>query len=124
MKSGSIAAAVDEFVTVGISARGLCERTRVEYARDLREMEVSLRARGIVRLAEVHGGHFSPFLAVLEAHGNSPATRRRKALAIRSFFRFLIDEGIIAQNPADRMALPRVPRREPRFLTESSTRNS
>ena len=40
----------------------------------------------------------------------------RKVSALRSFFRYLVREGKLADNPADRISLPRLERKLPRHL--------
>jgi site-specific recombinase XerD len=117
-KKTTVAAAIEMFVTEGMPAKGLAARTRTEYARDLAQLEAALDIRGLHDLPDVHGGHLGQFMVAMERRGNSLSTRRRKALSVRSFFRFATERGFIAQNPAERMIPPRVPRKEPRFLSE------
>jgi len=46
----------------------------------------------------------------------SPATMARRVAAIRSFYRWMIREGILKVSPASRLQSPRVPKKAPRFL--------
>src|SRR5690606_2081166 len=49
--------------------------------------------------------------------GIAPSTRRIEHHAIRAFYRYLTDEGIITTDPTLRLRPPKVPRREPRPFT-------
>ena len=73
-RPGTVAAVVEEFVSVGMPARGLSERTRGEYARDLLQMASFLHMRGIHKLADVHAGHLTGFIGDLERLGNGAST--------------------------------------------------
>ncbi len=57
------------------------------------------------------------FLARAAGRGG-PATLGRKLSALRSFYRFLVREGLAPSNPARGMASPRRPRRLPEVLPE------
>lgn len=56
------------------------------------------------------------YLANLETRGFARSTIRRRASAVRSFYRFLHREGIVDRNPADLLSLPRSGSRLPKVL--------
>lgn len=58
------------------------------------------------------------WLAHLGAKGLSARTLRRKALAVRSFFRFLLREGVVSRNPAADIILPKLPKPLPKLIKE------
>jgi integrase/recombinase XerC len=49
---------------------------------------------------------------------NLPITRARKLSCFKSFFRFLTRENIINANPTDGIEMPKLPQKEPNFLSE------
>jgi site-specific recombinase XerD len=53
--------------------------------------------------------------------GNSSITRARKLAAIKSFFNYLVGNGEIEVNPAAQIRSPRIPEREPVYLTDDET---
>ena len=53
--------------------------------------------------------------------GAGPVTLARKLSAVRSFYRYLVKEGLAATNPARAVASPRQPRRLPEVLPEEET---
>ena len=50
------------------------------------------------------------------ASAPAPASMARHIAAVRTFYRWLLREGVIPSSPAERLRSPRVPRRAPRFL--------
>ena len=62
--------------------------------------------------------HLQAFLAHLDQLSLETATRRRKASALRSFFRFLDETGARAGDPADELVPPEVGVRRVRYLSE------
>ncbi len=53
-----------------------------------------------------------------ETRGYQDRTTARKVAAIKSFFNFLREEGIIQNDPTEHLSAPRVGRSLPKFLTE------
>ena len=58
------------------------------------------------------------WLAHLGNAGLAPRSMRRKALAVRSFFRWLLREGAISRNPAADLLLPKLPKPLPSLIKE------
>lgn len=50
----------------------------------------------------------------------NPGTVRRKAVSLRSFFKYNLRKGYIEQNPADGLALPRLSKHLPDFVNETA----
>ena len=61
------------------------------------------------------------WLAGLYRQKLSPVSLRRKVAALRSFFRFLVREGVVAVNTARLMASPKTPQTIPRVMTAEQT---
>jgi integrase/recombinase XerD len=94
--------------------RGLSERTIAAYGTDLRDFAASPRARRWAASAEPARHHLAglarPPRSVL------PSTLRRKAAAIRAFYRFAYAEELIPVDVAGLLELPRQTRRLPDTL--------
>lgn len=56
------------------------------------------------------------YLGNLKARGYSPRTIARRIASLRSFFRFLIRNNVIADNPADDIHIPKAEKRPPIYL--------
>lgn len=114
----TIDGAIELFETVGMPARGLSVRTRAEYSSDLRQFSQFLANAGFSQLGELSRHHLQAFQAHLDGAGRKPSSCRRKTQTLKVFCRFLKSEGILANNIASDLIPPRVPAREPRFLSE------
>ena len=103
--------------------RGLAANTLAAYRRELRRYVAFLTARGIVRAEEVDDIVVRSFIASVSASTHGPEDAPYKATsvsrvlsAVRSFHRFLLGEGITAQDPTSDVVRPRVPRPLPHPL--------
>ena len=103
--------------------RGLAANTLAAYRRDLRRYVAFLTARGIVRAEEVDDIVVRSFIASVSAstHGLDDAPYKATSVsrvlsAVRSFHRFLLGEGVTAQDPTSDVVRPRVPRPLPHPL--------
>lgn len=68
-------------------------------------------------LAAIGEEELGEYLAYLREQQYAEATVARKVAALKSFFAYLKAEGVLAENPADQMASPRVGRTLPHTLT-------
>ncbi len=93
--------------------------TLLAYRSDLSRYAAYLAARGAPLVPS------SPALVrgfVASASGGAgPVTLARKLSAVRSFYRYLVKEGLAATNPARAVASPRQPSRLPEVLPEEET---
>ncbi|WP_027363823.1 tyrosine recombinase XerC [Desulfotruncus alcoholivorax] len=65
---------------------------------------------------------FRSYLALMRQKEMSAATIARRISAWRSLFKYLCREGIIEDNPLQRISIPRRDRKLPRFLTENEVK--
>src|SRR5947209_2655852 len=106
------------FETVGMPARKLSERTRIEYTNDLTDLATFLESRGVTRLDQVSLQHLEAYQAELDRRSYKASTCERKTYAIKALFAFLERHGIIQENVATRLIPPPLTKREPRFLSK------
>ena len=57
------------------------------------------------------------FLASFQKRGQAASSARRRMSAMRSFYRFLIREGVVKENPFTGLSMPKMGRRLPKVLT-------
>jgi integrase/recombinase XerC/integrase/recombinase XerD len=98
-----------------LRARGMAEKTRRAYGVDLGQLAEWAGAHGIDARA-LDQRMLRRFAGVLSERGASKTTVARKLAAIRTFFRFLVERGEIAANPADLVATPKRDSYLPRVL--------
>ena len=71
---------------------------------------------------EVNTILFRSYLALMRQKAMSTATIARRMSAWRSFFKYLCREGIVEENPLQRISIPKRERKLPRFLTEKEVK--
>lgn len=113
---------IEAFQEYLLVEEGCSEQTVDAYGRDLELLEAFLNREGL-DFATADPLALSSFLAFLQRErGNGPAARARKASCIRSFYRYLTRQGYVHQNPAADLRSPRIPSREPIFLSRPEAR--
>jgi site-specific recombinase XerD len=115
----TLAQALEEFKTIYMPARNLADRTRVEYANDLKGFIDYLATVGVTKAGELYISHIDRYLAKLDDLGFSGSTRKRKAITFRSFLSFLFRNGYISHDISGMVILPFPEHTIPRVLTQS-----
>ena len=87
------------------------------YLRDLRRFAGYATAKGAAGPAEVTGTRVREFIYSLKDLGLTPATIRRQISALRTYYRFLIGEGKVVQDPTARIETPKRWRTLPSVLS-------
>jgi len=108
---------LDQFLHYLTVEKGLSANTVEAYGHDLDRFLGYLKERGIEDLAKVGKFDVRAFLLTLKKKDLSTRTLARNVVAIRMFFRFLIQEGILEANPVEELESPRLARTLPEILT-------
>ncbi|MCM1067967.1 MAG: tyrosine recombinase XerD [Muribaculaceae bacterium] len=98
--------------------RGLSQNTRTAYLADVGKLD-SWIAEGVPGsgIAEASAEQLHAFVMDLHGLGVAPRTQARIVSGIRSFFRYLIVEGIITANPAADLQGPKLGKHLPEVLS-------
>lgn len=99
--------------------RGLSPRTVAAYLTDLEDFVEALATRGIADPAVIRRDHVLDYLESLQQAGLEPTSLARRLVSIKVFFRYLVQERVLACNITDVMDGPRLGRLLPDFLTAS-----
>jgi integrase/recombinase XerD len=97
--------------------RGLSTRTVDAYRRDLERLVTFMTTRGVRRAADVTATDLREFTYFLKDQGLQATSIRRNVSAVRTFFGYLIAEGVVVTDPTDRVELPKTWRRLPGVLS-------
>lgn len=108
---------VEAFLTYARAEQGLALRTIEAYKRDLDDFVRFLRPRGTERPEDVTRSAVTLYLVTLRRRGLAPATVKRRAAAIRSFYHYLLREQLMASDPTLDLGAPKLPRRLPKTLS-------
>ncbi len=100
--------------------KGFSQGTIEAYQLDIEKGVIPfLHQRGKFEVEEVTKDDIRACLDYLATdRGNSNVTRARKLAAIKSFFVYLIENEGLEVNPAASIRSPRIPEKEPEYLTE------
>ncbi len=94
--------------------------TVLSYANDLQQFSSFLEEEyKLTDLTRVRYLEIRSWLASLMDQGLSPRTVNRKKTALQSFFKFLLKEGIVTENPLKRVISPKMSKRLPVYVEET-----
>ena len=99
--------------------RGFSDNTCAAYARDLEMFGAWLKEHGITDVSRVSRGDIASFLGDERERGLLSSTRARRAVAIRTWFKYLKERRMIAENPAEGTRPPRKSLVLPKVLGEN-----
>ncbi len=102
--------------------RGFSPRTIAAYRHDLYKFVEFLDTLNQTDITAITKDSVRGFLAQ-RAKTNGAVTRARKLSSIKSFFKYLGREEIIEANPVSDIEAPKLPEKEPSYLTESEYQN-
>lgn len=113
-----IDAAVDLYLSHLRVERGLSAHTVDAYGRDLGKLVAFAEERGANDPRELDLGLASAWLSTLSRAGLGPRSAARHLSALRGFFKFLVREGVLDDDPTQLAARPRVGRKLPHTLSQ------
>ena len=117
-QSPQIATAVDDFLKTLSAERDLSPHTLSAYRADLAQFgEWASRSR-IARLDEVDRRFLRRYIAWLSERRYARRSIARKASALRALLRWAVMHDLLASNPADGLAAPKLDRPLPKVLRE------
>ena len=97
--------------------QGSSDRTREAYGRDVARLAIFAVTKGVRAPGALEPRLLRDFVYHLKDLGLSPSSIRRNVSGVRTYFRFLVGEGVVASDPSDRLEMPRRWRDLPDVLT-------
>jgi integrase/recombinase XerD len=97
--------------------QGTSPRTLEAYRRDTERLVGYVRSKGGKSPVDVTSRILREFVYHLKDVGLSPASIRRNISAIRTYFRFLMSDGVVTRDPSERLETPKRWRTLPEVLT-------
>ncbi|HET9386931.1 MAG TPA: site-specific tyrosine recombinase XerD [Gemmatimonadales bacterium] len=96
---------------------GNSRHTVENYLRDITRLAEYATGKGIKRPDELAAAQLRDFIYFLKDLGLAPTTIRRQISAIRTYFKFLVGEGITTRDPSERIESPKRWRTLPSVLS-------
>ena len=110
-------AMVDRFLDAIWMERGLSENTLGAYRADLLALNNRLLGRSI-DLVEASRADVLDYISWRVEAGAKPRSTARQLSSFRRFYRYLLREGLISDDPTANIAMPKIGRSLPQSLTE------
>jgi integrase/recombinase XerD len=108
---------LNQFLNYLIVEKGLSKNTLSAYSHDLSLFLDHLRQKGIQDILKVGKFDVRAFLLALKRQRFSSKTIVRYLVSIRTFFRFMTQEGILEVNPVEELESPKMDKTLPQILT-------
>ena len=105
---------IEEYLQSLVSERNLAENTIKNYRNDLYSFFKTIN----IEYDQIKTRHVRKFLAKLSNSGYKATSRKRKLMALKSFYRFLELEGEITTNPLRRIQTPKIEKQLPHYITK------
>ena len=107
---------IEDFEAYLMLEKGLADNTNVSYCNDVRHLVEFLLSKDL-SIVNVSQEHLHEFMTVVHDLGISPRSRARLLSGIKSFFKFLILEGYLEENPSEFVEFPKLSRDLPDVLS-------
>lgn len=117
--SATIREHTDRFTRHLAQVRDLSPHTVTGYGKDVRQFAAWARSRlGEEPVpGQVDHNLLRAFLGMLRQRGYAPGTVARKLASLRSFFGYMLKEGVVEEDPTRILRSPKTPRRLPSYLS-------
>ena len=112
-----LAELVDRYLEASVFESGLAEKTLAAYASDLERYVARLDESGIRKPNDIMREDVLDHLIALRKEGLSARSNARHLSAIRRFHLFLVDEGLLENNPTEDFDAPRATKLLPHVLS-------
>lgn len=100
--------------------RGYSAYTLRSYGDDVRQFMLFCGLHpNTVDYSSITHRHVRAWVSQLISKGVTPRSANRKLSSLRSFFKFLIREGVVKTNPLSKVVSPKISKRLPEFVPES-----
>ena len=108
---------IDRFLDAIWMERGLSENTLGAYRADLVALSQRLESRS-VNLIDADRADIMEYIAWRVEGGSKPRSTARQLSSFRRFYRYMLREGVIDEDPTVNIAMPKIGRSLPQSLTE------
>ncbi len=108
---------VEEFVVYLNIVKKASNNTAQSYRRDLSKMISYMKKREVTRIEDVTEDRLVSYVAELKESNLANASIIRSITSIKSFFRYLVENGNISDNPSETLKAPKAEKNAPRVLS-------
>jgi integrase/recombinase XerC len=110
-----------QFLIYMTAERNFSPLTIELYKREIEEFGAFLKSQGLETWSQADRTVARRYLAMLAAKGYAKASMARRVAELHSFYRFMLREGLLKENPLAALKAPKAEKRLPEFLTAQET---
>jgi len=111
---------IERFLNYLLYEKRFSKHTQISYKTDLVQFEHFISDNfNCSDPAGINYKMIRNWIAYLMNNGNSSRSVNRKISSLKSFYKFLLKEGFVYQNPLDKIVNPKVSKRLPVFIEEN-----
>lgn len=108
---------INEFVDYLTNVKRASKNTIASYKRDLIKLNNFLTDSGCNEIDKITSTNLNSYILMIEKQGMSTATVSRNIASIKSFFLYLLKQGVISEDPSETLKPPRIEKKAPTILT-------
>lgn len=112
---------IKAFISYLGKERSASYNTQISYERDLKKLKGYLGQQGIINVKDVSETSLNSYVLFLEKEGKAASTVSRYIASFKGFFEYCLKQGVIANDPAERLKPPKVEKKFPQILTINET---
>lgn len=114
---------INEFTQYLKSIKNTSENTVLSYKRDLMRMASFMEDRGVKTVADITEDRLLDYEKSLSEEHFAPSSITRHNTSIKAFFRYMLENGNVEDNPAENLKSPKIEKSAPRVLTTVEIEN-
>ena len=107
--------AIKEYIKYIFIEKKLSDNTKDAYLNDLTELDCFL---GHKNVNEITSNNLTSYINYLSNNNEKDKTIARKLVSIRTFFKYLMREGKLIENPCEKISSPKLKKALPKVLSE------
>ncbi|MCH3954669.1 MAG: tyrosine recombinase [Eubacterium sp.] len=108
---------IEQFIEDLKEKKNLSKNTMDAYRQDLRHFHEFLQERNMGDLQDATNTSVVAYMLAMKNEGKSKSTVNRRLASLRSFYRWLLDKGMIKENPAASIRSPRIEHKQIQYLS-------
>jgi len=105
-----------------LQSKGRSEATVIAYSKDIEQLLNFFSKEGISSIEDTTIENLEKYKQNLQDNNYTPKSISRKINSTRTFYRYLLDNSMIQDNPSEKLAHPKFETKPPRVLTEMEYR--
>jgi integrase/recombinase XerD len=117
LKGQAMQAQIEEFLRFVAVEKGYSHHTVAAYRNDLAQFLTYLAGEGVFFWRDVEREHIQGYVLYLKQRGYASSTVGRKVAAVKSYFHFLVADGVLRDDPTAAVDSPAVDKHLPHPLS-------